>query len=57
MFERYKARQIELGRSDTDGAVRVEVNPEAGAKSAATENIALTLDRYRDTQHRYWMDR
>lgn len=57
VFERYKARQIELGRSDTDGAVRVEVNPEAGAKSAATENIALTLDRYRDTQHRYWMDR
>ena len=50
VFERYKARHIELGRSDTDGAVRVEVSPDV---SGAT----LTLERYRDTQRRYWMDR
>jgi competence protein ComEC len=50
VFERYKARHIELARSDTDGAVRVDVSP--GASGAA-----LTLERYRDTQRRYWMDR
>ncbi|SEB88736.1 competence protein ComEC [Burkholderia sp. WP9] len=58
VFERYKARQIELGRSDTDGAVRVEVNPGAGSNPRATsESAGLTLERYRDTQRRYWMDR
>ncbi|HEX7907820.1 MAG TPA: DNA internalization-related competence protein ComEC/Rec2 [Paraburkholderia sp.] len=54
VFERYKARHIELGRSDTDGAVRVEVVPDAGAN---TPGAALKLERYRDTQRRYWMDR
>jgi competence protein ComEC len=62
VFERYKARRIELGRSDTDGAVRVEVNPDrapdAGAEAGAPmSGAALTLERYRDTQRRYWMDR
>jgi competence protein ComEC len=50
VFERYKARRIELARSDTDGAVQVDVNP-------AGDGAALTLERYRDTQRRYWMDR
>jgi competence protein ComEC len=50
VFERYKARRIELARSDTDGAVRVDIG--------ADENgAALRLERYRDTQRRYWMDR
>ncbi|ASV98876.1 DNA internalization-related competence protein ComEC/Rec2 [Paraburkholderia aromaticivorans] len=58
VFERYKARRIELGRSDTDGAVRVEVNPNGAARAGAAGNGAtLTLDRYRDTQRRYWMER
>ncbi|SMG10473.1 DNA internalization-related competence protein ComEC/Rec2 [Paraburkholderia susongensis] len=50
VFERYQARHIELGRSDRDGAVRVDVDPGA-------DGAALTLERYRDTQRRYWMDR
>ncbi|NKJ50918.1 competence protein ComEC, partial [Burkholderia sp. SG-MS1] len=50
VFERYKARHIELARSDTDGAVRVDASP-------AANGAALTLERYRDTQRRYWMDR
>jgi competence protein ComEC len=50
VFERYKARGIELVRSDRDGAARVDVDP--GAHGAV-----LTLERYRDTQRRYWMDR
>ncbi|MGF6772847.1 competence protein ComEC [Paraburkholderia sp. GAS199] len=53
VFERYKARQIELARSDTDGAVRVDMEPGARNGSGAV----LTLERYRDTQRRYWMDR
>lgn len=82
VFERYKARHIELGRSDADGAVRVDVSPDFGPglnpgigpeESAGTSagvgpgsnprggrdlnGVALTLERYRDTQHRYWMDR
>jgi competence protein ComEC len=78
VFERYKARHIELARSDADGAVRVEVHPDvnpdfnpgngpaagaginAGADPAADPGLhaaTLTLERYRDTQHRYWMDR
>ncbi|WP_233830862.1 ComEC/Rec2 family competence protein [Paraburkholderia sp. ZP32-5] len=50
VFERYVARHIELARSDRDGAVRVDIDP--GAPGAA-----LMLERYRDTQRRYWMDR
>jgi competence protein ComEC len=50
VLERYNARRIELARSDRDGAARVDVDP--GAHGAA-----LTLERYRDTQRRYWMDR
>ncbi|MFM0740268.1 DNA internalization-related competence protein ComEC/Rec2 [Paraburkholderia xenovorans] len=50
VFERYNARQIELARSDTDGAVRVDIHPDA-------PGAALTLERYRDTRRRYWMDR
>jgi competence protein ComEC len=52
VFSRYMARHIELGRSDRDGAVRVDVDP--GALSE--EGAALTLERYRDTQRRYWME-
>ncbi|MGF6994708.1 DNA internalization-related competence protein ComEC/Rec2 [Paraburkholderia sp. GAS32] len=94
VFERYKARHIELGRSDADGAVRVDVSPDfdsglnpgigpegrmgisagigpeesAGASAGVSpgsnprggrglNGAALTLERYRDTQRRYWMDR
>jgi competence protein ComEC len=56
VFARYVARHIELGRSDRDGAVRVDVGP--GAQTAQGEDgAALTLERYRDTQRRYWMER
>ncbi|MFL9916460.1 DNA internalization-related competence protein ComEC/Rec2 [Paraburkholderia fungorum] len=78
VFERYKARHIELARSDADGAVRVDIgtglspapslNVGPGGRPAITAGIdtqggpspnaaALTLERYRDTQRRYWMDR
>nr|WP_259460523.1 DNA internalization-related competence protein ComEC/Rec2 [Paraburkholderia sp. BL23I1N1] len=78
VFERYKARHIELARSDTDGAVRVDVNPDVGPglnpglgpvgsieanaevapqSAPGLNGAALTLERYRDTQRRYWMDR
>jgi len=58
VFERYKARQIELGRSDADGAVRVEVSPQTEAYAdVAGKSAMLTLERYRDTRRRYWMDR
>jgi competence protein ComEC len=58
VFERYLARHIELARSDADGAVRVEVSLAQAAQTAAQmKGAVLTLDRYRDTQHRYWMDR
>ncbi|MFB9127339.1 DNA internalization-related competence protein ComEC/Rec2 [Paraburkholderia dipogonis] len=57
VFERYKARRIELGRSDADGAVRVEVNPSGEISDAAGSSATVTLERYRDTQRRYWMDR
>ncbi|MGF6968060.1 competence protein ComEC [Paraburkholderia sp. WC7.3g] len=52
VFARYVARRIELGRSDRDGAVRVDVDPGARGEDGA----ALTLERYRDTQRRYWME-
>jgi competence protein ComEC len=45
VFARYLARHIVLVRSDTDGAVRIEAQPGA-----------LSVERYGDTQHRYWMD-
>jgi competence protein ComEC len=58
VFERYKARRIELGRSDADGAVRVEVSPQIEANAgAAGKSGMVTLERYRDTRRRYWMDR
>ena len=46
VFARYEARHIELTRSDTDGAVRIEAL-----------GTTLSLERYRDTHRRYWMDR
>ncbi|MFM0500485.1 DNA internalization-related competence protein ComEC/Rec2 [Paraburkholderia caffeinilytica] len=78
VFERYKARHIELARSDADGAVRVDIRPDFNPDSALSvdpnagpegrrgvsagtgpgpNGAALTLERYRDTQRRYWMDR
>ncbi|WP_207001104.1 DNA internalization-related competence protein ComEC/Rec2 [Trinickia mobilis] len=45
VWARYMARGIELTRSDSDGAVRIE---SAGG--------ALVLERYRETHRRYWMD-
>ena len=45
VYERYRARGIELSRSDEDGAARID----AGGSS-------LTLERYRQTHRRYWMD-
>jgi competence protein ComEC len=46
VYARYVARRIVLARSDRDGAVRVEVR-----------DGALEIERYRDTQRRYWMGR
>jgi competence protein ComEC len=58
VFERYKARRIELARSDADGAVRVELSPRSEARGGvAGESAMVALERYRDTQRRYWMDR
>jgi competence protein ComEC len=45
VWARYAARGIELARSDADGAVRIELH-----------DGALTLERYRVTHRRYWMD-
>jgi competence protein ComEC len=45
VFARYVARHIVLTRSDADGAVRIEARPGA-----------LTVERYGDTQRRYWME-
>ena len=44
VYARYVARGILLARSDRDGAVRIDVR-----------DGALAVERYRDTQHRYWM--
>jgi competence protein ComEC len=52
VLARYVARHIELPRSDDDGAVRVE----ASANARGAEQAVLTLERYRQTHHRYWMD-
>ena len=46
VYERYVARGIALSRSDDDGAARIEV-----------DGVALSLERYRQTHRRYWMDR
>lgn len=73
VFERYKARHIEFARSDADGAVRVDINPDLNpnvepegslearpkvgpGRSPDSSGAALTLERYRDTQRRYWMN-
>ncbi|WP_420800041.1 DNA internalization-related competence protein ComEC/Rec2 [Paraburkholderia tagetis] len=45
VFARYASRHIILARSDADGAARVEAAPGA-----------LSVERFRDTQRRYWMD-
>ncbi|WP_322058251.1 DNA internalization-related competence protein ComEC/Rec2 [Paraburkholderia sp. J63] len=45
VFARYASRHIVIARSDADGAARVEAAPGA-----------LTVERYRDTQRRYWME-
>jgi competence protein ComEC len=57
VFERYLGRHIELARSDEDGAVQIQAGAEA-APDASSRNAAatLTLDRYRTSHHRYWMD-
>jgi competence protein ComEC len=45
VYARYAARPIVLTRSDRDGAVRVEFR-----------TGGLAVERYFDTQRRYWMD-
>ncbi|SDB99858.1 DNA internalization-related competence protein ComEC/Rec2 [Paraburkholderia lycopersici] len=45
VYARYAARHIVLARSDADGAARVEAHPGS-----------LAVERFRDTQRRYWMD-
>ncbi|CAD6513848.1 hypothetical protein LMG28727_00776 [Paraburkholderia kirstenboschensis] len=58
VLARYSARHIELGRSDADGAVRVLIDPDfAGRRGAHASDAAVTVERYRDTHRRYWMDR
>ncbi|MDQ7980409.1 ComEC/Rec2 family competence protein [Paraburkholderia sp. SARCC-3016] len=52
VFARYLARHIELPRSDEDGAVRIEASADALGK----HQLVLTLERYRETHRRYWMD-
>ncbi|WP_027799639.1 ComEC/Rec2 family competence protein [Paraburkholderia dilworthii] len=58
VLARYSARHIQLGRSDTDGAVRVLIDPDFAARRGPhAPDAALTIERYRDTHRRYWMDR
>ncbi|HKU00496.1 MAG TPA: DNA internalization-related competence protein ComEC/Rec2 [Paraburkholderia sp.] len=45
VFARYESRHIVIARSDADGAARVEAAPGA-----------LAVERFRDTQRRYWME-
>jgi competence protein ComEC len=45
VFARYAARHIVIARSDNDGAARVEA-----------ASGALAVERFRDTQRRYWME-
>jgi competence protein ComEC len=46
VWSRFAERDIALARTDRDGAVRVEL-----------EDGRLSLERYRQTHARYWMDR
>ncbi len=46
VFERFRARGIALSRSDEDGAARIDAG-----------GATLSLERYRQTHRRYWMDR
>jgi len=48
VYARYVARDIVLARSDRDGAVRVDLQPDAVPPT-------LAVARYRDTRRRYWM--
>ncbi|MGZ2745350.1 DNA internalization-related competence protein ComEC/Rec2 [Burkholderia stagnalis] len=48
VLARYAGRGIPLPRTDRDGAVRFDVAPAEGG---------FGLERHRDAQHRYWMDR
>ncbi|KLU21941.1 hypothetical protein EOS_33300 [Caballeronia mineralivorans PML1(12)] len=43
VFERYRLRDIELSRSDEDGAARMDVAAE------------VSIERFRQTHARYWM--
>ena len=45
VFERYRLRDIELSRSDEDGAARMDVAAE------------MSIERFRQTHARYWMGR
>ncbi|WP_028216893.1 DNA internalization-related competence protein ComEC/Rec2 [Paraburkholderia oxyphila] len=45
VFARYESRHIVIARSDADGAARVEAAPGV-----------LAVERFRDTQRRYWME-
>lgn len=45
VWSRFAARGIELARTDRDGAVRISL-----------DSGVLTMERYRDTHRRYWMD-
>jgi len=45
VYARFLARNIELSRSDDDGAARVEAG-----------GATLTFERFRQTHRRYWMD-
>lgn len=45
VFSRYASRHIVIARSDADGAARIEAAPGA-----------LAVERFRDTQRRYWME-
>ncbi|WP_175817525.1 DNA internalization-related competence protein ComEC/Rec2 [Burkholderia diffusa] len=48
VLARYEMRGIPLPRTDRDGAVRFDVAPTGGG---------FALERHRDAQRRYWMDR
>ena len=45
VFERYRLRNIELSRSDEDGAARMEVSAD------------VSIERFRQAHARYWMGR
>jgi competence protein ComEC len=45
VWSRFTARDIALARTDLEGAARIELDGDV-----------LTLERYRDTHRRYWMD-